>query len=275
MLARLHIPTAVLAVTGMAVAVLIWALVLSRPDGRLHVWFLDTGEGDAVLIQTPHGAHMLIDGGENPTRLLTALGDRLPFHKRTLDLLVVTGSKPVNSAALVPLTERYAVQAALVRDETLSVVGNLRAMDTPIVPVSAGYTVETDDGVRLEVIHVPEDGPEKSSLVMRLDYGSASFLLAAEMTPESAAQFMKGNDGVRAVVMQLPSNGAQNATPPELLASVRPQVAVVIAEAGNRSAMPADPVIEALGATRLYRTDRDGSVEISTDGQQLWISTQR
>lgn len=275
LLARLHIPAATVVVMGSALAILIWALVLSRPDGRLHVWFLDTGEGDAVLIQTPNGAHVLIDGGENPTRLLTALGDRLPFHKRTLDLLVVTGSKPVNSAALTSLLERYVVQAALVPDETLALVGSLRAKQTPIVLASAGYSAETDDGVRLEVLFVPHDGPEQSSLVMRLGYGDASFLLAAEMTEESATQFGHDALGLRAVVMQLPSNGAQRAMPPTLLASVQPQVIVVIAEAGNRSAMPADPVVRALGATPLYRTDRDGSVEVATDGQQLWISTQR
>jgi competence protein ComEC len=273
--ARLRLPTAALIMAGSAVAVLIWALVLSRPDGRLHVWFLDTGEGDAVLIQTPNGAHMLIDGGENPTRLLTALGDRLPFHKRTLDLLVLTGSKPVNSAALTPLLERYAVQAALVPDDALAVADALRDESTSVVPVRPGYTAETDDGVRLEVLFVPEDAPEQSSFVLRLAHGDASFLFMAEMTAEGATQFVRTHESLGAVVMQLPSNGVQSANPPELLASIRPQVAVVIAEAGNRSAAPAETVVNALGSTPLYRTDRDGAVEIATDGRQLWISTQR
>jgi competence protein ComEC len=275
LLARLRIPTTALILTGSAVAILNWALVLSRPDGRLHVWFLDAGEGNAVLVQTPNGAHMLIDGGENPTRLLTALGDRLPFDKRRLDLLVVTGNKPVNSAALAPLVSRYAVQAALVADESLPVVTDLRAGGTPVVPLSAGYTAVTDDGVSLGVLFVPEDDLERSSLVLKLTYGDASFLLAAELTEESAARFWRVPEDLQAVVMQLPSNGAQSAVSPELLASIRPQVAVVIAEAGNRGAAPAESVVNALGATPLYRTDRHGSIEIATDGQQLWVSTQR
>src|SRR5262249_17245420 len=50
--------------------VLCAALYISRPDGLLHVWMLDMGESDAILIQTPRGAHFLIDGGQYPSRLL-------------------------------------------------------------------------------------------------------------------------------------------------------------------------------------------------------------
>src|SRR5205814_1883589 len=79
---------------GLALAAIIWVIALSRPDGKLHVWFLSVGAGNAVLIQSPQGAHILIDGGENPTQLRTAIGDRLPFYQRDLDLLIVTQPKP-------------------------------------------------------------------------------------------------------------------------------------------------------------------------------------
>ncbi|MCC7209675.1 MAG: ComEC/Rec2 family competence protein [Anaerolineae bacterium] len=277
LLARLHIPTAAPLAGALALLVLIGALLRSRPDGRLHVWFLDTGEGDAVLIQTPNGAHVLIDGGENPTRLLTALGDRLPFHKRALDLLVITGDKPANTAALGPLVERYAVQAALIPDESqaVAVQNALRARNTAIAPVRAGYSAQTDDGVRLDVLYAPDDGPERSSLALRLAHGDATFLFMAEMTAERAADVARAHGDAGAVVVQLPSNGAASANPPEFLARLRPQVAVVFAEAGNRAAMPAESVVRALGETPLFRTDYDGTVEIATDGRQLWISTGR
>ncbi len=77
-------------ILGIAIAGLLWAMALARPDGKLHVWYLAVGEGNAVLIQTPNGAHLLIDGGENPTRLRAALGDHLPFYKRDLDMLIIT-----------------------------------------------------------------------------------------------------------------------------------------------------------------------------------------
>ena len=44
------------------------------PDGRLHVWFLDVGQGDAILIQAPDGQQILVDGGPSPSALLDQLG---------------------------------------------------------------------------------------------------------------------------------------------------------------------------------------------------------
>ncbi|MEO8396148.1 MAG: ComEC/Rec2 family competence protein, partial [Chloroflexota bacterium] len=75
---------------GLAITLLSVALYVSKPDGLMHVWMLDMGDSDAVLIQTPRGAHFLIDGGRYPSRLLTAIGDRLPFSNHALEVLFIT-----------------------------------------------------------------------------------------------------------------------------------------------------------------------------------------
>jgi competence protein ComEC len=83
------------AVCGLGITLLSVALYVSKPDGLLHVWLLDMGDSDAILIQTPRGAHFLIDGGRYPSRLLTAIGDRLPFSNHTLEVLFIT--QPVDA----------------------------------------------------------------------------------------------------------------------------------------------------------------------------------
>ena len=75
---------------GCVVLILNISMITSRPDGNLHVWMLDMGHSNAVLVQTPNGAHMLVDGGRFPSRLLTALGDRLPYYDREIEILAVT-----------------------------------------------------------------------------------------------------------------------------------------------------------------------------------------
>ncbi len=68
------------AALGLAViTILIWTSLLAQPDGRLHLYFLDIGQGDGVLIQTPSGRQVLIDGGASPQRLLQELGAVMPF----------------------------------------------------------------------------------------------------------------------------------------------------------------------------------------------------
>jgi competence protein ComEC len=98
-------------VAGMAILIVL--VLLSRPDGKLHVWWLEAGQSNAVLIQTPTGADILVDGGRFPSQLLTGLGDRLPFNKRTLDMLVISQPDPFEYDALSSVMDRYTVNLAL------------------------------------------------------------------------------------------------------------------------------------------------------------------
>ncbi len=69
---------------------LLWLAVLSMPDGRLHVYALDVGQGDAILVRTGDGQNVLIDGGPDPILLASRLGEVLPFWERDIDLVLVT-----------------------------------------------------------------------------------------------------------------------------------------------------------------------------------------
>ncbi len=180
---------------------LIGALLISRPDGLLHVWLIDVGDANAVLIETPRGAQFLIDGGRYPSRLLTALGDHLPFTDRTIEALFLTQPDAVQYDALPAVLDRYAVGVVLdhgqpnLSDEFVALHAKL-AQTTTELQVSAGYTLNSDDGVSISVLnpdHQPTLGEslDDNALVLRLTYGDVSFLLTSELSTEgteSAAQ---------------------------------------------------------------------------------------
>src|SRR5512143_1318239 len=90
----------------------LWNLGVTLPDGKTHVEFLD-GAGPATLVRTPRGARILIDGGANPSALLSALGERMPFWDRSLDLLVLTHADDEHLAGLVAALERYPVRQVI------------------------------------------------------------------------------------------------------------------------------------------------------------------
>jgi competence protein ComEC len=272
------------ALLGLAVAGLLWAMVLSRPDGKLHVWFLAIGQGNAVLIQTPRGAHLLIDGGENPTRLKTALGDRLPFYKSDLDLLFVTEPSRTTIAALPPLFQRYAIRQVVSngQESTDTIYAALQTAIGKIghVRLTTGYRLETDDGVHIEAVS-PLSAPGKDDkandvpLVLRLAYGNASFLLTSDLSEQATYALLSSRQYLGATVLQLPSNGGEKQNPPALLNAVSPQVVVIEAEQGNPGAQPSGKVLSDLRQRDIavYRTDLQGTLEIATDGHQLFIST--
>jgi hypothetical protein len=77
-------PAVILAALGIAIY-LVWLAALAAPDSNLHLTFLDVGSTDAVLIQTPGGRRVLVDGGTSPSRRSSALGQRLQLIDRRLD----------------------------------------------------------------------------------------------------------------------------------------------------------------------------------------------
>ena len=74
----------------LVVAILSTTFAISMPDDKLHVSVLDIGQGDAILIQTPGHQDILVDGGPSPRELNLALGQKMPFWDRTIDVLALS-----------------------------------------------------------------------------------------------------------------------------------------------------------------------------------------
>ncbi len=101
-------------VTALGISVyLIWSAAFHAPDGRLHLTFLDVGSADAILIQTPSGRSILVDGGPSPSILASALGRRLPYFDRRIDWLVIASPQEQQVAALPRILDRFPVENVL------------------------------------------------------------------------------------------------------------------------------------------------------------------
>ncbi len=269
---------------GSVTAAILWLAALDLPDGLLHVNFPDLGDSNTVLVQTPEGIHILVDGGRYPTRLLTALGDHLPFWDREIELLILTQPKDAQIAAVPAVLERYAIGQVLINGQRaesenyLALERMLSDRAIPVLPVLAGYTVETTDGVRLEVLHPqappePDSEPNTEGIVLRLSYGRASFLLTPVLDAEAERALLESGRWLHGTVLQLPAHGSNRVSSQDFLAAVSPQVAVVQVDPANRSRNPALEVIERLDGIPLYRTDTQGEVRFATDGETLWVTT--
>ena len=84
-------------------AILAW---LQRPDRQLHLYILET-PGDAIVIQTPAGRFVLIDGGSDPARLTMLLGRLMPYWRRDLRAVLLTGTSGKRIIAQVAVLARY------------------------------------------------------------------------------------------------------------------------------------------------------------------------
>ncbi len=263
------------------VAALVWVAGLQMPDGRLHVHFVNVGEGDAVLIRTPKGSAVLIDGGSDPARLLSEVGRRLPFWQRSLALVFLTHPHSDHAGGLIGILERYSVGAfvdarAGTSPEYKACVAAAQARDIPRIQAVPGQRFVVDGDVVLEVLYPSPETPCRSenecSMVLRLAMGRASFLFAGDLEDEGQVLFMNERDVPQALVLKVPHHGGEKALYPSFLAAVAPRVAVI--QGGPRAAADPHPVtlqrLEAAGAT-VWQTRRKGSLEAVTDGQRYWV----
>ncbi|MGB7338687.1 MAG: ComEC/Rec2 family competence protein [Phototrophicaceae bacterium] len=271
------LPTLSLAILGLLILFL--TILTSRPDGRLHVWFLDVGHSNAVLIQTPNGSQILVDGGRFPSRLLTSIGDRVPFYDRELELLIMTHPDEFDLGALPSVLRRYEIGAVLTngQDNLSDTYQNIQsALSTnEIVPVVAGYTVELDDGTLIEVLH-PQTTPDLSTdisdaaMVLRVSYGDVSFLLTSDVSQGGQIEMLESGQWIGASVMQLPQHGTTRSLNGSFYNAVQPQVVIAQYDEANRRGDPDSDVLFMLGDVPLFVTGDQGTLHLSTDGRTLW-----
>ena len=273
-------------------ALVLWSQLLSRPDGNLRVYFLDVGQGDSTLIVTPGGKQVLVDGGPGAETATAALGRKLPLGDRSLDLVVLTHLDDDHSRGLSQVFERYSVGALMVG---YGVTGSpefaewqpvLDRLDVPRIQVQSGIQVELEPGVVIEVLN-PQPGPvpwqardrNNNSIVLRLVYDRAVFLLTADIEAEAEALLARDSAALDSVVLKVSHHGSATSTIQPFLDRVSPLIAVVSAGQDNRFGHPDQDVTGRLNASvgtdRVYRTDHHGTVEIITDGARLWVRQER
>jgi len=274
----------------LVVAILLWAAVLTAPDDRLHVSFLDVGQGDAILIQTPGGQSILIDGGPDPQRIVLALSEKLPFWDRTIDLVVCTQPQADHVTGLVEVLRRYDVKQVLdpgVPYDSSVYREWLRLMEEQEIEYNiarAGQSIDLGEGIAIEILNPPQQffqgtscDVDNNGVVLKLTWNRISFLFTADIRPEAEFELIVQRVDLRSTVLKVAHHGSMTSTIPQFLAAVDPEAAVISVGAANRFGHPSPDVVQRLiqrvGEDNVYRTDRHGTIEFITDGERLWVQT--
>lgn len=278
------------AIAGTAVVLLALALCFWRslPDGQLHVFFLDVGQGDAILIQTPSGRQALIDGGPSQTALLTQLGRRMPFWDRTLDVVVLTHPDHDHIAGLLAVLERYHVGVIVwtpVGIESAEYEQWQRLVEREgavLYRGEAGLRVTLDAGVDMTILWPEaewlgsaEADVNNASVVARLVYGNVSLLLTGDIGAEAEHRLAADSPALRSTLLKVAHHGSCDSTTAEFLEAVNPQVAIISVGAENLFGHPCAETLRRLGNASVYRTDEHGAIEFVSDGMRAWVKTER
>ena len=254
-------------------------------DYPLSVHYLDVGKADSILIEQ-EGHWILIDGGdkEERNRVLEYLRRR---QVTSLDMVVVTHPDRDHIGAMEDIVREYSIeqflmpkiQENLIVDSTRyqKMMEEIEKKNMPITYPKSGDTFEIG-GMILEVL-----GPissyedvNNSSLVLRLRFGERVFLFMGDAENKAEDDLLANNISLKCDVLKVGHHGSKTSTSAKFLKEVQPQIAVV-STGEDRNDLPKGEVVERIeqvGAD-LHRTDLEGTIIVSTDGQKLTVTTEK
>ncbi|MDX9991332.1 MAG: ComEC/Rec2 family competence protein [Anaerolineales bacterium] len=268
-------PAAVL--MGLTIALfLVLRLTLSAPDGRLHLTFLNVGSGDAILIQTPGGRQVLINGGPSPSRLSDQLGRRLPPFNRSLDYLVIAAPRENQVAALPTVIERFPPREILWSGD---IQGSYAAQKvnkwtlqngTTASQAEIGSQLDLGDGAVLRVVDISPRG-----MVLLVEWKIFRVLLPIGVDFESFERMNYGSKIGPLTALLLSESGYAQANPPEWLFNLSPKIFILSVAGDDPYGLPPRETLDQLQNQTLLRTDQNGWIKLSTNGDQLWVEVER
>ena len=275
----------------LVVAVLVSSAAFTMPDDKLHVSFLDVGEGDSILVRKGN-QQILIDGGPGPQAVNLELGSQMPFWDNTIDMVVLTHPHHDHLGGLTGVLGRYNVEKVLypdldyaspLYDEWLTLI---EADGIVSIVACAGQRIDMGDGVIIDVLGPPtlhfsgtQSDVDNNGIVLKISDGAVSFLLTADIMEEAERELIGNRADLASTVLKVAHHGSDTSTTPEFLAVASPRIAVICSGADNKFGHPDDEVLERLAQTvgedNIYRTDLHGTVEFITDGDRLWMELER
>jgi competence protein ComEC len=265
----------------------VWLAADSGNEHRLSVTFLDVGQGESILVESPSGNRVLIDGGPSGEAITAALGRQLPFYDRRIDVVIATHQQTDHIGGLPEVLDRYAVSAVLETSATAESLTYNAWKDATtsagpaLIQAVRGQEIDLGLGARLTVlgptgVDSSGDGDANdSSVVLLLSYGSVRILLTGDIGQGAEATLLAAGTDLRADVLKVAHHGSATSTSTEFLRRVRPSVAVISAGRDNQFGLPDPETLARLRTATVYRTDEDGDIEMQTDGHNIWMKTER
>jgi competence protein ComEC len=265
-----------------------WRLRPATEDGVVRVTMLDVGQGEAVFVEVPGRARMLVDAGG-------ILGDGFDVGERViapflwhewvdrLDVLVLTHpqSDHIGGAATVlrtfPVGEVWTGASPALSPTDVWIQEHLRHRRIPHRIVAAGDPPARWGEAVVRVLHPGPTGEDENplrpgrrlgvndrSVVLRVQLGDQAILLTGDLARDGEAAVLRSGAAVQAQVLKVPHHGSRHSSSEDFVRAVGPSAALVSVGHRNPFRHPHPEVAaryEGAGA-RLWRTDRHGAIYV-------------
>jgi competence protein ComEC len=250
--------------------------------GILKVTFIDIGEGDSCLIQTPGGKNILIDGGKGYRGK-----EVLSFLKRKgirrIDTMVATHPDMDHIGGLLAVLDSN-IRIGEILDcgkaHTSATYRNFlnkieQRKSTKYSQPRAGQTLNWGEEVKVRVLSPPHLRWDSNdcSIVIKLTYGRVSFLFTGDAAEEAEKEMVsRYSTRLKSTILKAGHHGSRSSSSYDFLRSVRPEIAI-ISVGKNPYGHPTKEVLDRLTrlGIKVYRTDLKGNITITTNGEDYQV----
>ncbi len=251
-------------------------------SGILEVHFIDVGQGDAILIQTPE-QNVLIDGGDRGNTVVNYLNSK---GVNSLDLVIGTHPHADHLGGLINVFQTIPVKEVIdpaVVHTTKTFEDYLTVIDEKEITFTegrAGMTRDIGGGAKMEILHPTSPSTNHlndASIVARVTFGKISFLFTGDAEQSSERQMLSSGKTLSSTILKVGHHGSRTSTTNSFLNAVKPEVGIIMCGANNRYGHPHGETLANLSAAgvKIYRTDVHGTIIITTDGQTYDINVKQ
>jgi len=287
-------------ITGMLLGiVLLFTYLFTLPDGKLHIVFCDVGQGDAAYIRTPSSHDILIDGGPND-KVLTCLGNHMPFYDRTIDIIVLTHPQKDHLQGLISVIQRYNVKYFVIGPEGNETEGykllleNIKKENIPVKNLYQGdefslgnvkfsvlwpernYVASQLSPQLIDSSYLSQGNilglatatdPNNFSYYLHLQYGTFDTLFTGDGDIKIQPEIIRTANLPDVEVLKFPHHGSKTGISSEFLELIKPEFSV-ISVGKNSYGHPTNEAIKQLNdrAIEIKRTDLEGDIEVVSNG---------
>lgn len=247
-------------------------------ENNLSVHFIDVGYGDCILVKTPAQKVILIDAGdsEHSEKVIEYL-NRENINK--INLVIITHPHPDHIGGFFPLIDNLTIERVATTKYIVE-VGELASFwtvldnkDIPYLIIERGDEIKDFYPIEMEVLNPNQEIQDfnETSLVIKLTYQDTSFLFTGDIgvrTAEELAYYYQ--DKLQSNILKVPHHGKGYSI--DFIQKVQPRAAI-ISVGPSPWGGPDEETVKIYQKLEipLYRTDKNGTIIVKSDGQKLWI----